>query len=40
QGYDPNITLERRQTIMQGASCCTFRYRYDAPQQVKPPAQS
>ena len=30
QGYDPNITLERKQTIMQGASCCTFRYRYVA----------
>ena len=30
QGYDPNITLERKQTIMQGASCCTFRYRYGA----------
>jgi hypothetical protein len=28
QGYDPNITLERRQTIMEGAPCCTFRYRY------------
>ena len=28
QGYDPNITLERKQTIMQGAPCCTFRYRY------------
>src|SRR5215472_7637157 len=30
QGYDPNISLERKQTIMQGASCCTFRYRYAA----------
>ena len=30
QGYDPNITLERKQTIMQGAACCTFRYRYEA----------
>ena len=30
QGYDPNITLERAQTIMQGASRCTFRYRYKA----------
>ncbi len=30
QGYDPNITLERRQTIMEGASCCTFRYSYAA----------
>jgi len=29
QGYDPNITLERQQTIMQGAPCCTFRYRYE-----------
>jgi hypothetical protein len=28
QGYDPTITLERKQTIMEGASCCTFRYRY------------
>jgi hypothetical protein len=27
QGYDPAITLERKQTIMEGASCCTFRYR-------------
>ena len=26
QGYDPNITLERKQTIMDGAPCCTFRY--------------
>ena len=29
QGYDPRITLERKQTIMEGASCCTFRYRFD-----------
>ena len=28
QGYDPNISLERKQTIMQGAPCCTFRYTY------------
>jgi hypothetical protein len=28
EGYDPNITLDRKQTIMQGASCCTFRYKY------------
>jgi hypothetical protein len=32
EGYDPNITLERKQTIMEGASCCTFRYRYRAPE--------
>ena len=31
EGYDPAITLERRQTIMEGASCCTFRYRYSKP---------
>lgn len=30
QGYDPKIKLERAQTIMGGASCCTFRYRYNA----------
>ena len=29
QGYDKNITLDRKQTIMQGAPCCTFRYRYE-----------
>ena len=28
EGYDPNIKLERKQTIMGGASCCTFRYSY------------
>lgn len=28
QGYDARITLERAQTIMQGAACCTFRYRW------------
>jgi hypothetical protein len=30
EGYDPNIKLDRKQTIMQGAACCTFRYRYEA----------
>ncbi len=28
QGYDPNIRLERKQTIMAGAPRCTFRYSY------------
>ena len=28
EGYDPNIKLDRKHTIMGGASCCTFRYRY------------
>ncbi|MCB1378006.1 MAG: L-2-amino-thiazoline-4-carboxylic acid hydrolase [Alphaproteobacteria bacterium] len=31
QGYDSNISLERKQTIMDGAPCCTFRYRYRSP---------
>lgn len=30
EGYDSNIKLQREQTIMSGASRCTFRYRYDA----------
>jgi hypothetical protein len=30
QGYDPAMKLERVQTIMEGASCCTFRYSRDA----------
>lgn len=29
QGYDKRITLERKQTIMEGAPCCTFRYRWE-----------
>lgn len=29
EGYDPAITLDRSQTIMGGASHCTFRYRYE-----------
>lgn len=27
EGFNPDVTLERTQTIMQGASCCDFRYR-------------
>lgn len=26
EGYDPKLKLERAQTIMAGATCCTFRY--------------
>ncbi len=26
EGYDPRMKLERKQTIMEGAACCTFRY--------------
>ena len=29
EGYDPRMKLERQQTIMEGASCCTFRYRLE-----------
>lgn len=28
-GYDPRISLERTQTIMQGASHCDFRYKWE-----------
>ena len=28
-GYNPKISLERTQTIMQGASHCDFRYRWE-----------
>lgn len=28
EGYDPNITLQRDQTIMAGAPYCSFRYSY------------
>jgi hypothetical protein len=31
EGYDPNLRLDRPQTIMQGGKCCNFRYRYVAP---------
>lgn len=29
-GYDPKLKLTRSQTIMEGASHCDFRYRYEA----------
>jgi hypothetical protein len=29
QGYDPRIKLTRTQTIMEGASHCDFRYRFE-----------
>ena len=29
EGYDPNIKLDRHDTIMAGAPRCTFRYRYE-----------
>ena len=27
EGFDPDLRLDREQTIMAGAPCCTFRYR-------------
>jgi hypothetical protein len=30
QGYDPSIRFSRTQTLMQGASHCDFRYRYES----------
>lgn len=33
EGFSPDIRLERAQTIMQGAPCCTFRYRRTAPSE-------
>ena len=30
EGYDPKLKLERSQTIMQGASHCDFKYKYEA----------
>jgi len=31
QGFSPQIKLTRTQTIMQGASCCDFRFRTETP---------
>ena len=41
EGYDPRLKLTRTQTIMQGASHCDFRYRYDAePGDAEGPARA
>ncbi len=32
-GYNPDIKMERTQTIMKGASHCDFRYRLDNPRK-------
>ena len=34
EGYDPKLKMTRTQTIMEGASHCDFRYRYEANQGV------
>lgn len=31
EGFDPGVRLERRQTLMEGAPCCDFAYRREAP---------
>lgn len=31
EGFNPDVTLTRTQTIMQGAACCDFRYRAARP---------
>jgi len=28
KGFNPNISLQRSQTLMEGGECCDFRYRY------------
>lgn len=33
-GYDPRIKLERTQTLMQGATHCDFRYRFETEDQL------
>ncbi len=37
QGYDPKLRMTRSQTIMQGASCCDFRYVYEDPEGAAAP---
>ncbi len=32
EGFNPKASLERKQTIMAGAPCCTFRYRFPQPE--------
>jgi predicted ArsR family transcriptional regulator len=33
QGFNPDVELERAQTIMEGARSCTFRYRIKQPKE-------
>ena len=39
EGYDPRIKLKRTQTIMDGASHCDFRYRFE-PEEKSPERSS
>lgn len=36
EGYAPDVTLTRTQTLMQGASCCDFRYTRPRPAVTTP----
>ena len=38
EGFNPDLTLTRTQTIMEGAPFCDFRYRLDPPSGTKPSA--
>ncbi len=35
EGFNPHLKLTRSQTIMEGAPCCDFRYRMEAPASPK-----
>lgn len=39
-GFNPDVKLERTQTIMQGASHCDFRYSLDDPKKLDSPSGS
>jgi hypothetical protein len=36
EGFNPDLTLTRTQTIMEGAPCCDFRYRLESSEASKP----
>ena len=40
EGYNPKITMQRTQTIMEGASHCDFRFSYDNADSDDPDAKS
>ena len=40
EGYDPNLKMKRTQTIMEGASHCDFRYRYETSEAPRPSGDS
>ena len=36
EGFDPKLKLVRKQTLMEGADCCTFRYTLDSKNKEDP----